>query len=224
MGWLRTCSCVRLVVETSSTLRGGAQDALVCIDGYHAFWRCVAWPLKRRASTGGGYKYAMTGEGAMPSEPARLQDAPGDTAGSPRSTAEISARATVDADDAFRFWARPSMNAGLQVNSAMDGSRPRARPSRSCNATPFAQKHFLDDLARCGVTALSAAHLVPSPGVPRGNFLVFDVDGAEEIARRLAAANIVIDRRDRRLRFGFGVYHDEAEVHRLVEAIVHALR
>jgi selenocysteine lyase/cysteine desulfurase len=59
--------------------------------------------------------------------------------------------------------------------------------------------------------------------IPRGNFLVFDVDGAAETHARLAANGIAIDRRDRRLRFGFGVYHDESDVDRLLEALPRAL-
>ena len=58
----------------------------------------------------------------------------------------------------------------------------------------------------------------------RGNFLAFDVDDAEDLHRRLAAQDVIIDRRDRRLRFGFGVYHDEAEVQRLLAAVARALK
>ena len=86
------------------------------------------------------------------------------------------------------------------------------------------QKHFLDDSARAGVEKLAARFLVPPAGLPRGNFLAFDVDDAEELHRRIAAENITIDRRDRRLRFGFGVYHDADEVHRLVAAVARAVR
>ena len=57
---------------------------------------------------------------------------------------------------------------------------------------------------------LAARHFCRLRASPRGNFLAFDVDDAEEIHKRLIAERIVIDRRDRRLRFGFGVYHDEA--------------
>jgi selenocysteine lyase/cysteine desulfurase len=60
--------------------------------------------------------------------------------------------------------------------------------------------------------------------VKRGNFLAFDVDGAEDLQRRLAAQHILIDRRDRRLRFGFGVYHDESDVARLLDAVARALK
>ena len=64
---------------------------------------------------------------------------------------------------------------------------------------------------------------MPPPGISRGNFLAFDLDDAEETHHRIAAQNVTIDRRDRRLRFGFGVYHDEDEVHRLVDAVARAL-
>ena len=67
-------------------------------------------------------------------------------------------------------------------------------------------------------------HLVPPAGAPRGNFLAFEVDGAEELHRRIAAQNVVIDRRDRRLRFGFGVYHDESDVDLLLAAVARALK
>jgi selenocysteine lyase/cysteine desulfurase len=49
------------------------------------------------------------------------------------------------------------------------------------------------------------------------------VDRAEEIHERIKAAGITIDRRDRRLRFGFGVYQDEGDVHRLVETLARTL-
>jgi selenocysteine lyase/cysteine desulfurase len=62
------------------------------------------------------------------------------------------------------------------------------------------------------------------PGTPRGNFLAFDVDDAEDLHRRITAQNVTIDRRDRRLRFGFGIYHEERDVDRLLEAISRALR
>jgi len=50
------------------------------------------------------------------------------------------------------------------------------------------------------------------------------VDGADDIHRRIAAENVVIDRRDRRLRFGFGVYHEEKDVELLLSAVARALK
>ena len=84
------------------------------------------------------------------------------------------------------------------------------------------QKHFLDGLARVGLAELPAAALVPPAAVARGNFLAFDVDDAEERHRRIAAQHVVIDRRGRRLRFGFGIYHSEHDVRLLLEALARA--
>ena len=57
----------------------------------------------------------------------------------------------------------------------------------------------------------------------RARILAFDVDDAAQAHQRLLASGIYVDRRDRRLRFGFGVYHDEAAVDRLLEAASRAL-
>jgi kynureninase len=65
--------------------------------------------------------------------------------------------------------------------------------------------------------------LTPPAGQPRGNFLTFDLDDAEDTERRLANHGIIVDRRGRRLRFGFGVYHDAAFVGRLLARLQQAL-
>jgi selenocysteine lyase/cysteine desulfurase len=70
---------------------------------------------------------------------------------------------------------------------------------------------------------LPVESLTPPNGQPRGNFLAFDLDHAEEVERRLTAHRILIDRRGRRVRFGFGVYHDEAFVDTLLRRMRAAL-
>ena len=64
---------------------------------------------------------------------------------------------------------------------------------------------------------------MPRPGQPRGNFLAFELEDAVSVHQRLDAAGIYIDRRDRRLRFGFGVYHEARDVDRLLEVMAGAL-
>ena len=86
------------------------------------------------------------------------------------------------------------------------------------------QKHFLDGLSRLGLKGLAPVNLVPPAGVPRGNFLAFDVDDAGGKYQRLKDHHVVMDRRDRRLRFGFGIYHEPADVDRLLAAVAVALR
>src|SRR5258706_16138023 len=86
------------------------------------------------------------------------------------------------------------------------------------------QERFLQGLERLALKELRVENLVLPRGVPRGNFLVFDVDDAEGRHRRITDAGVAIDRRDRRLRFGFGVYHDDAQVDRLLDAVSRTLR
>jgi len=207
-------------------------NALVCFDGYHAF---CALPVdlsrihRRAFYVAGGYKYAMAGEGAcFLAVPPGCDLRPADTGwfASFDTLASAPGAAVPYAGDAFRFWGATFDPSGLyRFNAAMDWLASTGRTIADVHHHSVAlQKHFVDDLARCGVTALAPGHLVPPPGVARGNFLAFDIDGAEDAHRRLAAHNITIDRRDRSLRFGFGVYHDESQVHRLVETVARALK
>lgn len=55
-----------------------------------------------------------------------------------------------------------------------------------------------------------------------GHFLTFraqDEELAKRIQERLLQENILIDRRGERLRFGFGFYADEADVHQVINAL-----
>jgi selenocysteine lyase/cysteine desulfurase len=207
-------------------------DALVAIDGYHAF---CALPVdlsnvQRRAFyLGGGYKYAMSGEGACflavpPGTTLRPIDTGWFATFDDRASAvgsEVSY-----ADGGMRFWGATFDPSGLyRFNAAMDWLAGTGTTIAAVHQHAIAmQKHFVDDIARAGVEALSPRRLVPPPGTARGNFLAYDVDDAEALHQRIAAAGVTIDRRGRRLRFGFGVYHDEAEVHRLVDTVARALR
>ena len=207
-------------------------QALVCIDGYHAF---CALPVdlsrihKRAFYLAGGYKYAMSGEGAcFLAVPPGSQLRPADTGwfASFDTLSSVPGAAVPYAKDGFRFWGATFEPSGLyRFNAAMEWLTSTGITIDDIHLHSVRmQKHFLDGLLRAGDTALAPHHLVPPAGAPRGNFLAFEVDGAEELHRRIAAQNVVIDRRDRRLRFGFGVYHDESDVDRLLDAVARALR
>ena len=205
--------------------------AVVAIDGYHAFCAIpvdLARVHRRAFYLGGGYKYAMAGEGAAYlAVPPGCDLRPVDTgwfASFDTLTGKPGERVPY-ADNAFRFWGATFDPTGVyRLNAAMDWLQSTGTTIADVHRHATAlQKHFLDDLARAGPGPLDARHLVPPPGVPRGNFLVFDVDGAEALNERLKKQQILIDRRDRRLRFGFGVYHDEEMVHALVRAVKRAI-
>ena len=221
------------VVEGLEAVCEAAGDrAIVAIDGYHAF---CALPVdlarihRRAFYLGGGYKYAMAGEGAAYlAVPPGCELRPVDTGwfASFDTLSSKPGERVPYANDAFRFWGATFDPTGVyRLDAAMDWLVSTGTSIADVHRHSSAmQKHFLDGLERLGPGPLAARHLVPAAGVKRGNFLTFDVDDAEGLHRCLAAQRILIDRRDRRLRFGFGVYHDESMVDRLVDAVSRALR
>lgn len=206
--------------------------ALVAIDGYHAF---CAIPVdlssihRRAFYLAGGYKYAMSGEGAcFLAVPPGCRLRPADTGwfAAFDKLAAPAAGQVPYADDAFRFWGATFDPSGLyRFDAAMTWLRSSGTGIAEVHRHAAAlQERFLDGLGRLALAELSPAHLVPPRGAPRGNFLAFDVDDAEDRHRRIAAQRVTIDRRERRLRFGFGVYHDAGQVERLLERLRLALR
>jgi selenocysteine lyase/cysteine desulfurase len=206
--------------------------ALVAIDGYHAFCALPVDLLRvhRRAFyIAGGYKYAMSGEGACflaipPGTRLRPEDT-GWFASFDARAAAPGARVSY-AHDAFGFWGSTFDPSGLyRFNAAMDWLLASATTIADVHRHSLSlQKHFLDGLARLALPRLPAGALVPPPTVARGNFLAFEVDNAEDVHERISAQNVAIDRRDRRLRFGFGVYHAAADVDALLQRVRAALQ
>ena len=70
---------------------------------------------------------------------------------------------------------------------------------------------------RCTLLAIKTRYLLEP--ARRGNFLTFRTPAAAEIYEKLLARNVVTDHRANRLRFGFGLYHDEADVARLCDVL-----
>ena len=221
------------VVEALEDIVAAAPDqALVVVDGYHAFCSMpvdLSAIAARAFYLAGSYKYAMAGEGAcVLAVPPGCRLRPIDTGWFATFSTMTGAQSgeVAYSDDGFRFWGATFDAAGLyRLNAAMDWL--------ASTGTTIADVHrharemqalFLDGLARLHLDELSVAHLTPPGGFPRGNFLAFDVDDAEDRYRRITEAGVGIDRRDRRLRFGFGVYHDRGQVTRLLEALGRVLR
>jgi selenocysteine lyase/cysteine desulfurase len=206
--------------------------ALVAIDGYHAFH---ALPVDlsrihaRAFYLAGGYKYAMAGEGAcFLAIPPGCTLRPADT-GWFASFDSLSGRpgeSVPYSSDAFRFWGSTFDPSGLyRFNAVMGWLAESGVTVADIHAhARRLQGRLLAGLASLDLPRLPAASLVPPAGAPRGNFLTFERDDAEEVQQRLAAHRVYVDRRDRRLRFGFGVYHDEAAVDALLAAAARALR
>ena len=208
------------------------RNAMLVIDGYHAF---CALPvdlstLHRRAFyIAGGYKYAMAGEGAcFLAVPPDCKLRPADTGwfASFEALSGPPGTQVPYANDAFRFWGATFDPSGLyRFNAAMEWLQSTGTTIAQVHAHSLRlQERFLAGLATGSASRLAPRHLAPPAGIARGNFLTFDVDDAEDVQRRLLEAAIYVDRRDRRMRFGFGVYHEEVMVDRLIEATARALR
>jgi selenocysteine lyase/cysteine desulfurase len=220
-----------VVERLEALLAGVPRETIVAVDGYHAF---MAIPVhlgalgRRIFYTAGGYKYVQAGEGAcflsIPqgcdlrplytgwfSDFGRLSGAQGDAVGY--------------GEDAMRFWGSTFDASGLyRFNAVMRWLDELGISAREIHAHVGAlERQFLDGLAAASLARLPVASLTPPEGTPRGNFLTFDLDAAEDVERRLAAHRILVDRRGRRLRFGFGVYHDAAFVDALIARLRAAL-
>ena len=221
-----------VVQDLEGFVAAAPADALVAIDGYHAF---CALPVDlsgihhRAFYLAGGYKYAMSGEGccflAVPPG-TTLRPAHTGWFASFDSLGGEAQTAVPYANDAFRFWGSTFDPSGLyRFDAAMTWLASTGTTIDDVHRHSLAmQEHFLDGLLRLGLAELAPGHLVPPAGVQRGNFLAFDVDDAQARHERITAEQITIDRRGRRLRFGFGVYHDQAQVEQLLERLARALR
>ena len=221
-----------VVQDLEAICEAAPANAIVAIDGYHAF---CAIPVdlgrvhERAFYLGGGYKYAMAGEGAAYlCIPPGCDLRPVDTGwfASFDTLSDKPGERVPYGEGAMRFWGATFDPTGVyRLNAAMDWLVSTGTTVGAIHAHSLAmQRQFLEGIARLGAGPLDSASLVPPAGVERGNFLVFDVDGAEALNERFKKQRILIDRRDRRLRFGFGVYHDEDMVHALVAAVARALK
>jgi selenocysteine lyase/cysteine desulfurase len=206
---------------------------LVVIDGYHAFG---AIPIDLSAMgdrvfyLGGGYKYAMSGEGccflhAPPTYGERPRDtgwfaafgalenaqAPGAVAYAPSGGRFLGA--TFDPSGLYRFNA---------VMSWLDAEK--LTPEVIHAHVIRLQELFIAGLRKLSLPLREEQLVVPLRETSRGQFLTFETDAANAVYSRLLEESVVTDVRGNRLRFGFAIYHDEDDIHRGLERIARALR
>ena len=197
----------------------------VVVDGYHAFM-AVDRPFGAEAAKsafylGGGYKYAMSGEGCafMHAPPgfgprpritgwfAEFEDLtlpPGSVGYAKDATRFLGA--TFDPSALYRFI-------GVRRMLSENGLTT-ARISTHAETL----QHKL--LGAVGKTSLAEAELLnPLHGVPHARFLAFRAPDAQRWYAELNARNCITDVRGKVLRIGFGIYHDEDDVDRLVELL-----
>jgi selenocysteine lyase/cysteine desulfurase len=197
----------------------------VVIDGYHAFM-ALNRPFGGAAAQsafylGGGYKYAMSGEGCA------FMHAPAGYGPRPRITgwfAEFEdltlppgsvgyatdARrflgATFDPSALYRFTAVRRMLADNGLTTADISAHVEALQRQLIDATSG--------------TALSRAELLnPLDGNPHARFVAFRSPSAQRWYAELKARNVITDVRGEVLRIGFGIYQDQDDVERLARLL-----
>ena len=209
-------------LEGLAALAAAAGEAVVVVDGYHAFLARpvdIAAIADRVFYTAGGYKYAMAGEGAC------FLHCPPGRAPRPRHTGWFAAFGALSdprssgvpyAPDGGRFLGATFDPSGLyRFDAAMRWLDAAGVTAAAIHAHARAlQERFVAGLEGTGLDP--GRLVVPLRERRRGNFLAFELEDAEAWQARLAAANIVTDRRGVRLRFGFGLYQTAEEVDRLL--------
>jgi kynureninase len=203
------------------------RETLLAIDGYHGF---LARPtdLSRLADRAfylsGGYKYAMAGENAC------FLHVPPGLAPRPRDTgwfAEFGALAAPPGktvgypEDGTRFMGATFDPVGLyRLRAVLDWLDREGVTAETIHAHARAlMTRFLDGVERLGIPDLARRSLITpfGPDAAHGNFLTFATPRAAALEAALAARGIHTDHRGDRLRFGFGLALDAADVDRALE-------
>ena len=197
----------------------------VVIDGYHAFM-ALADPFEEQAARsafylGGGYKYAMSGEGcAFLHAPPGFGDRPPVTGWFAEfEDLSLPPGSVGYAKDASRFLGATFDPSALYRFNAVqrtlaDHGLTTARISAHVAEL---QTQFLDAIAQI---ALAEAELLnPLDGSPHARFLAFRSGNAQRWYQQLKAGNCITDVRGDVLRIGFAIYHDSDDVERLRELI-----
>jgi selenocysteine lyase/cysteine desulfurase len=203
-------------------------NSIVMVDGYHGF---LALPVRFEALdqrlfyVAGGYKYAQSGEGAC------FLHVPAGCTLRPRYTGwfarfgrlkESSPDRVEYPDDAYRFWGSTFDPTGLyRLNAVLDWLAGLGLTVADIHAhVQELQRMFLFMLAKLDLRALPVASLVTPPDLSRqGHFLTFRLPRAMDLAAALRAQGVEVDSRGDRLRFGFGIYHDVADLEELAERL-----
>jgi len=202
-------------------------DAVVVIDGYHGFCALptdLAHIAPRAFYIAGGYKYAMSGEGAC------FMHCPPGVLPRPVDTGWFAGYGDLQqgrsgevgyAKDASRFLGSTFDPSGLyRFNAVQDMLVREGLDVGTVHAhVSGLQARFLRGLGD-GVPGLTRAHLISDPEArQRGHFLTFRSPHAGSLQHGLAAEKVVTDVRADSLRLGFALYHDEGDVDELLARI-----
>jgi selenocysteine lyase/cysteine desulfurase len=204
----------------------------IALDLYHSF---MAMPCDFAAVAdrvfllGGGYKYAMAGEGAGYIHcPPGFAPRPSFTGWFADFVAiEAKQQGVAYAEDGGRFLGATYDATGLYRFNAVCAMLTREGvDTAKLTARVAALRATLEGAIEAGDagTLREAAILRPNAQGPNARFIALRHAKATEWKAKLMAANIITDARDDVLRIGLGLYHDEADIPAFCAAAKAALR
>lgn len=193
----------------------------VVIDGYHGFM-ALPTDLSHAGAhafyLGGGYKYAMAGEGVA------FLHAPPGFAARPEITGWYAAFDALSesgggvsyAPDGRRFLGSTFDPSGLyRFNAVRQRLAEEGLTTAAISAHVTAlQQQFATSAAMPGFSLLN-----PVGDGAQARFLAYRGTKAASLQQQLTARHVVTDVRGDVLRIGFGLYHDEEDVDRLVRIV-----
>ena len=193
----------------------------IVIDGYHSF---MALPVDLSAIqdrvffVAGGYKYAMSGEGVCFMHcPPGYGDRPVNTgwyASFGHLEEGYSGKVPYNSDASRFAGATFDHSAIYRMDAVLEWlTSEGVEPGVIHDYVRELQDLFLDN------TKNQPGRLIPARSTERGNFLTFRSDDASHYYRALHDRRVVTDYRGDRLRIGFGVYHSERDVERLIDIV-----
>ena len=197
----------------------------VAIDGYHGFMATptdLSGVADRIFYLAGGYKYAMSGEGAcFLHAPPGFCPRPvvtgwfaefGDLSGPPggvqyRQDAGRFWGSTFDFTALYRFNAVRRMLDAAGLNTAAVSAHARGLQTRFAQAVAAGKCGRLDQAIVVNPLGGEGAH---------ARFIALKHPEAQAWRTALLEAGVITDVRDDTIRFGFGLYQDEADLERLI--------
>lgn len=211
-----------LVADIERLTLAAPLEGLFVIDGYHGFM-AVPTSLKaiqdRAFYIAGSYKYAQGGEGAC------FLVVPPGTRHRPFFTgwfAELSHLHAVGQEvgyphDALQYAGSTMDFSGLyRLISVLERFHGDSiTVERIHHWIQRNQKYFLDQLALIQHPLLQKKNLIMADLEMHGHFLTFNLPSNEitaQMVKEMKERGLVTDSRGSRLRFGFGLYHDESDI------------
>lgn len=206
-----------------------APETIMVVDGYHAFG---ALPVNLKQLEGkifylaGGYKYAQAGEGVAFVVVPKGDWRPAYT-GWFAEYGELTKPSGAEVgytNDGLAFMGATQDPSGLyRFNAVWDLFQKEGLSVMAIHRTIKAlQELFLKELSPSLLKTFKLIPLIPEDLNWHGHFLTYEGEtesSAAQFQESLKTHEILIDRRGKRLRFGFGLYHNETDVKDLLHKL-----